>query len=124
MEMWFGLKRLMWDAGFLERSNKVSGPVKRGKFLDSLSGYDIVWKDSDVWRVWGTVYTFFICYPDISKSDNNVVDNALLNNCLSQNCDLCLVYCVETDMKLSMSVYRLTVSGCSCKWPYHSYLML
>jgi hypothetical protein len=40
----------MWDAGFLECSNKVSGPVKRGKFLDSLSGYDIVWKDSYVWR--------------------------------------------------------------------------
>jgi len=122
--MWVGLQWLMWDAGFFERSNKFSGPVKREKFLDFLSGYELVWKDSDVRIVWGTVYTFFVCYSDISKHANNVLDNALLNNCLSQNCDLCLLYCVETDIKLSVSVYRLTVSGCSCKWPYHRNLML
>jgi hypothetical protein len=52
----------MWAAGFLERSNKVSVPVKRGKFLDSLSDYDIVWKDSDVWGVWecGELFTHFL----------------------------------------------------------------
>jgi len=65
MEMWVGLKWLMWDAGFFERSNKFSGPVKREKFLDSMSGYEIVWKGSDVRRVWGTVYIFFVCYHDI-----------------------------------------------------------
>jgi hypothetical protein len=52
MEMWVGLKWLKWDAGFLERSNKVSGPVKGEKFLDSLNGYELVWKDSDVRGVW------------------------------------------------------------------------
>jgi len=31
----------MWDARFLERSNKVSGTVKREKFLDSLNGYEL-----------------------------------------------------------------------------------
>lgn len=54
----------------------------------------------------------------------NVVDDALLNNCFSQNYDLFLVYCVEADMTVRVSAYRLTVSGCSCKWPYHSNLML
>jgi hypothetical protein len=48
-------------AGFLERSNKFSGPVKREKFLDSVSGYELVWKDSDVRRVWqcGKLFTHF-----------------------------------------------------------------
>lgn len=50
--MWVGLKWLKWDAGFLKRSNKVPGHVKRLKFLDSLRGYELVWKDSGVRRVW------------------------------------------------------------------------
>ena len=85
METWVGLKWLMWDAGFLERSNKFSGPLKREKFLDSLSGYKLVWEDSDVQRVWecGELFVHFLFVILIfPKNVNNVVDNALLNNCL------------------------------------------
>jgi len=58
--MWVGSKWLMWDAGFFERSNKFSGPVKREKFLDSMSGYEHVCKDSDVRRVWGELFTYYL----------------------------------------------------------------
>ena len=59
------------------------------------------------------LHFFFVCYTVISNSVNNLVDNVLLNNCFSQNYDLFSVYCVETDMKVSVSVYRLSISALS-----------
>jgi hypothetical protein len=57
----------------------------------------------------GELFTYFLFVTMIfKKTINNVVDSAPLNNCLSQNCDLSLVYWVQTDMKLSFDVF-LTV---------------